>query len=88
MGHASYTEVEAFYDIMLWQLPVPFVLAACFVCAVLAGPNGPYMPIWTYPLMFTSSCVFVSAVLFIVDLVVFPPLFALIRLWHATYFLY
>jgi hypothetical protein len=84
----KYTETEAVYDIMVWQLPVPFVLAACFVVAVLTGPNGQHMPVWTYPLMFMSSSVFVSAVLFIFDLLLLPPVFALIRFWHATYFLY
>jgi len=84
----KYTETEAVYDIMVWQLPVPFVLAACFVVAVLTGPNGQHMPAWTYPLMFMSSSVFVSAVLFILDLLLLPPVFALIRFWHATYFLY
>ena len=84
----KYTETEAVYDIMVWQLPVPFVLAACFLFAVFTGPYGQHMPAWTYPFMFIIPCVFVSAVVFILDLLLLPPVFALIRFWHATYFLY
>ena len=84
----TYTEMDALYDIVIWQLPVPFILAVVFVWQTLAGPSGSFFPYWVILPMFLSACSFVVVVLLILDLLILPPIFVLIRLWHAEYFLH
>lgn len=84
----TYTEMDALYDIMVWQLPVPFALAVVFVWEVLSGPAGSFYPYWAMFPMFISACAFVVVVLLVLDLLIFPPVFVLIRFWHAEYFLH
>lgn len=35
MPRMRYTKVDVFYDILVWQLPVPCVLALCFVVSLI-----------------------------------------------------
>ena len=32
----QYTELDAFYDILVWQFPIPCALASCFVVSFMA----------------------------------------------------
>lgn len=50
-----YTELDAFVDILVWQLPVPCALATGFLVALLTNHViSPTVPLWWCPIL--SSC--------------------------------
>jgi hypothetical protein len=81
-----YTELDAFYDILVWQAPVPFVLALCFASSMLAmASEDPKMALDYVGLLANSLLIWLItvSVLVVLDLLVLPPMFAIMRLGSA-----
>ena len=81
-----YTELDAFYDILVWQAPVPFVLAMCFASGVLGmASEDPRIALDYVGLTASSLLIWLISVsvLLVLDLLVRPPIFAIMRLGSA-----
>ncbi len=81
-----YTELDAFYDIVVCQFPVPFALALCYSSSMLAMASEDPKMVLDYVGLTAGSLLvwFITAsVLFVVDLLVLPPIFSIMRLWSS-----
>jgi hypothetical protein len=92
MANKIYSETDALYDIFMWQLPVPFVLAVCFSCQLLILDQASLMfhpNSWMVVASFISSVLIfwaiVVLVILILDLLLLTPMFALLRLGSTLY---
>lgn len=48
----EYTEVDAFFDILIWQIPVPCGVAACFLATLLTSHiTTSASPLWWCPII-------------------------------------
>jgi hypothetical protein len=80
-----YTDMDALYDILVWQLPVPCVLGACFACQLVVFEQA-QMGVVTYMSFLCFFAFFwtvVAVILLVLDLLVLPPVFAFLRLSHS-----
>jgi hypothetical protein len=81
-----YTEFDAFYDIFVCQFPVPFALALCYASSMLAVAGEDPKTELDYVGLTAGSLLiwFITAsVLLVVDLLVLPPIFSIMRLWSS-----
>lgn len=72
----GYTELDAIYDIVVWQIPVPFVFAALLLMHQL---NDTRVSLYQIPVFYSVYVVIFTIPIAVFDLLVFPPMLALIR---------
>ena len=86
---ASFTEQDAVWDIIAWQIPAAFVFACAGVFReLLLGHflgNGVSMQYYVlFVISFLLLCwVSTTVILLVLDMLLLPPLFALIRLSYT-----
>ena len=86
---ASYTERDAAWDIIMWQIPAAFVFACAGVSReVLLGSfftrGYPMLNYASFVVTFLLLCwASTTAILLVLDMLLLPPLFALIRLSYT-----
>ena len=81
-----YTEFDAFYDLLVQQAPVPFVFAIFFAFTLVSqhGEEAKAVPDYTEVAAAASLIWLVSALsLLVLDLLVLPPIFAIMRFGSA-----
>ncbi len=81
-----YTEVEATYDILWWQIPAAFLLAVLVVVYMIYTRSFEIREesAWKYSFV-VITCVLslylhVGAALLCLDMLVLPPLFSLVKM--------
>jgi uncharacterized membrane protein len=74
----GYTNVDALYDILVLQAPVPFVLAICFACQIVVFEQEAMLG--SFFCCFSFFWVIVAVIILILDLLLLPPMFALLRI--------
>ena len=81
-----YTETDAAYDIIWWQIPAAFLLALLLVVYMIYSRSFEIKMETTWGYLFVIvTCVLnlylhVCAAFFCLDMLVLPPLFALVKM--------
>jgi hypothetical protein len=79
MLERDYTETDAWVDIFSMQFPVTFILSGSFVYSMFVMNDSEYEGVLIWAFVFCLAWIFVAGILVVMDLILIPPVFKLIR---------